>query len=185
MNWKKAVVTAFARKKYYTFIRDTQNPEKAKARLWDKEILPLIQTSAFWQKSIDFNRNITLDDCAITSYEDYEPMLLEALNSHIQPFTQEQILFWAETSATSGKRKYFPISASFQKQFQRTLAPYFFSLARNFPNFLNEKILYLAAYQTDSESAAGVPMGIISNFNYRNLSSLIRTSSAIPDKVFF
>jgi hypothetical protein len=184
MNWKKAVITALARKKYLAFIRDTQNPEKAKFRLWEKEILPLLQRSAFWQKSLDFNQNITLEDCCITTYEDYAPILQEALNLHIQPFSQEQIIFWAETSATSGKRKYFPITSSFQKQFQRTLSPYFYSLIQNFPNFFSEKILYLAGYQFDHESPAGIPIGSISNFNYRNYSSLIRSFSALPNEVF-
>jgi len=184
MNWKRTLLAVVTWKKYQTFLADTQAPEDARARLWNKEIVPLIKRSAYWQKIINFDEVPLLDNVEISTYETYEPLLTEALNSHTQPFNLEQIIFWSETSATSGKRKYFPITKSFQTQFQRTMAPYFYSLMFRYPAFLQKKILYLAAYNVDQESAAGIPMGLISHFNYRNLPSLIKSFYALPIEVF-
>ena len=64
------------------------------------------------------------------------------------------------------------------------MAPYFYNLIRRFPNFLSENILYLAAYHVDQPSPAGVPMGLISHFNYRNLPRLIQSSYALPTEIF-
>ncbi|WP_133128309.1 GH3 family domain-containing protein [Legionella nagasakiensis] len=184
MNWKRIIVAAATWKKYHAFINDTCHPEHAKNRLWNKEILPLIQQTSFWRQSSHFNKTQSLDSFAITTYNDYESSLIAALHSTKQPFNNEEIIYWAETSATSGKRKYFPITTSFQRQFQRTMTPFFHSLIKRFPDFLNHKILYLAAYSTEEVSPAGVPMGFISHFNYHRLPPLIKSFYALPSEVF-
>lgn len=178
MNWKRWFIAAITKSKYKAFLADTVHPEAARERLWLKEIAPLLQ-----QSSINKNA-LNLDDFAITTYEDYEAGLLAAQNSRIQPFNGEPLLFWSETSGTAGVRKYFPITSSFQKQFQRTMPPFIHSLTQRFPGFFKEKILYLVAVDSHKTTAAGTPAGWISNFNYRHLPSFIKRCYAVPDAVF-
>lgn len=184
MNWKRMLIAAMTQKKYHTFLEDTKHPERARERLWMQETVPLLQQSPYWYPLLRNKQNVHLDDFPITVYEDYQKDLLAAQQSLIQPFNGEQLIFWSETSGTSGVRKFFPITASFQKQFQRTMAPYIYSLTQRFPGFFKEKILYLVAVDAHKNSPAGIPSGWISNFNYRHLPFFIKRFYAMPDAVF-
>lgn len=184
MNWKRALIAAITRKKYKNFLHDTLYPELARERLWSVEILPLLQHSSYWEPILKTKASIDLDDFPITEYEVYEPGLLAAQDDTIQPFNGEKLIFWSETSGTSGARKFFPITASFQKQFQRTMPPFVHSLTQRFSGFFKEKIVYLVNVNSNKNTPAGTPSGWISNFNYRNMPSLIKRFYAMPDEVF-
>ena len=184
MNWKRILIATMTRKKHQAFIEDTKHPEHARERLWMQETVPLLQKSAYWYHLLENTPEVHLDDFPITVYEDYQENLLAAQHSLIQPFNGEKLIFWSETSGTAGVRKFFPITASFQKQFQRTMAPYIHSLTQRFPDFFKEKILYLVAVDAHKTSTAGIPSGWISNFNYRHLPSFIKRFYAMPDEVF-
>lgn len=184
MNWKRMLIAAMTKSKYKAFLVDTKYPEKARERLWTKEIVPLLQQSTYWPPVLENKKSLGLDEFSITTYEDYQADLLAAQNSQIQPFNGEQLIFWSETSGTAGVRKFFPITTSFQKQFQRTMPPYIYSLTQRFKNLFKEKLLYLVAVNTNKTTPAGIPSGWISNFNYRNLPKFIKSFYAMPDEVF-
>lgn len=183
MNWKRLLIAALTRKKYRSFLDDTQYPELAQLRLWADEILPLLEQSEYWKPMLELRNTVIIDDFDITYYEDYEQGLLAAQHNLIQPFNGEEIFFWSETSGTAGARKFFPITASFQQQFQRTMAPYIHNLTQLFSGFLQEKMLYLVAVNTNKTTPVGTPCGWISNFNYRNLPGFIKRFYALPDEV--
>ena len=182
MNWKRLLIAAATRKKYKAFITDTNHPEQARERLWTKEIEPLLHQSAYWQSQL--KNPVVLDDFAITTYEDYEQGLLAAQHHQTQPFNGEEVIFWSETSGTAGVRKFFPITSSFQDQFQRTMAPYIHNLTQLCPGLFQEKMLYLAAVDANKKTPGGTPSGWISNFNYRNLPAFIKRFYAMPNEVF-
>ncbi len=180
MNLKRILIAAMNRKRYRSFIHDTENPDLARERLWQHEILPLLKQSSYWSSKLQNN----LNEFPITTYEDYEKELVTAQHSLIQPFNGEKLIFWSETSGTAGARKFFPITASFQKQFQRTMPPYIYSLTQRHPQLFKEKILYLVALDAHRHSPAGIPSGWISHFNYRNLPPFIKRFYAMPDELF-
>ncbi|HGT2641592.1 TPA: GH3 auxin-responsive promoter family protein [Legionella pneumophila] len=184
MNWKRFLIATMTKKKYQFFLNDTKHPKEARDRLWNSEIVPLLKKSSYWQKLLKDLSSVALNDFGITEYEEYQEGLLAAQHSTIQPFNGEELIFWSETSGTSGVRKFFPITDSFQKQFQRTMAPYIYSLTQRFPGFFKEKMLYLVAVDTHKTTPAGIPTGWISNFNYRHLPSFIKRFYAMPDEVF-
>lgn len=184
MNWKRFLIAAMTKKKYQIFLKDTRYPKEARDRLWNLEIVPLLKKSSYWQKLLKNKSTINLNDFPITTYEDYQGELLAAQHHTIQPFNGENLIFWSETSGTSGIRKFFPITTSFQMQFQRTMAPYIYSLTQRFPGFFKEKMLYLVAVDAHKTTPAGTPAGWISHFNYRNLPSFIKRFYAMPDEVF-
>jgi len=181
MNWKRMLIAAITRKKYQAFINDTKNPQAARERLWANEILPLLRQSAYWQPKLG---SCKLDDFSITTYDDYEAELVKAQSATVQPFNGEELIFWSETSGTAGARKFFPITKSFQTQFQRTMPPFIHSLTQRFKGFFQEKILYLVAVDANKVTKAGTPSGWISNFNYRNLPTFIKRFYAMPAEVF-
>jgi hypothetical protein len=182
MRLKRLLFTLATTKPYHAFIKDTHFPEKARERLWNKEIFPLIKAAPFWFKLI--NQNQTLDDFNITTYKTYEDALTDAFNTNIQPLNGEKIIHWAETSATAGRKKYFPITSSYQKQISRTGPPYLHHIIKRFPSFLTSKILFLAGVNSNEPSPTGIPTGMMSNFNYRNRPSFIKSICALPLEVF-
>lgn len=184
MNWKRIFIAAITRKKYLDFIEDTKHPERSRERLWNEEVVPLLKKSAYWQPLLNNLQHLTLNDFPITTYEDYEEDLLTAQHSQVQPFNGEKLIFWSETSGTAGVRKFFPITASFQTQFQRTMPPYIYTLAQHYHGLFKEKIAYLVAVDAHKLTPAGIPSGWISNFNYRNLPSFIKRFYAMPDELF-
>lgn len=184
LRLKRWLLKQIMKSNYKKFIQDTHNPEQVKNTLWQKEIFPLLMRGTYWPNTVDPHAKNNLDLFEITSHEDYEEELNRALSSTTQPLNGEEILFWSETSATTGHRKYFPITKSFQQQFQRTMPPYFYSLLQRYPNFLKQKIIYLAAWETGVFSKANTPMGLISHYNYKNLPHLIQSFYALPQEVF-
>lgn len=182
MNWKRALIARMTRGKYQAFLQDTQQPQLAQSRLWTQEILPLLNQAPYWKPRLQGRQSLA--DFPITVYEDYHDELVAAQNSKIQPFNGEELIFWSETSGTAGVRKYFPITASFQKQFQRTMPPFIHSLTKRFSGFFKEKMLYLVAVNAHKYTPAGTPSGWISNFNYRNLPFFMKRCYATPDAVF-
>jgi hypothetical protein len=184
INWKRKLIETMTRKKYKSFIQDTLYPEQARARLWQNEILPLLQQSAYWSPIIK-EQGTELNDFAITSYATYREGLIAAQQSQTQPFNGEKVIFWSETSGTTSvDRKLFPITQSFQNQFQRTMPPFIYNMTQRFAGFFKEKLVYLVAVDTGKTTPAGTPMGWISNYNYRNLPSLVKKFYALPDAVF-
>ena len=184
MNIKRKILQFITKIKYQQFVKDTLNIQKVQQHLWQKEIFPILHQGDFWPQQKDISQNKHLHDFNITSYENYQPYLEKALSSDIQPINSETILFWSETSATTGQRKFFPITKSFQKQFQKTMPPYFYSLMSRYPGFLKEPIIYLAGWDTGVYSKANINMGLISHYNYKNLPSLIQHFYGLPQEVF-
>ncbi len=184
MNWKRMLIEVMTRKKYKAFIADTFHPEAARDRLWWREILPLLKKSVYWPPILKELPSANLNDFPITTYDDYKEGLLAAHHGHIQPFNGENITFWSETSGTSGVRKFFPITTSYQTQFQRTMAPFIYNLTQRFPGFFKKKLLYLVAVNSCKTTPAGTPVGWVSNFNYRNLPAFVKRFYALPDEVF-
>jgi predicted lipoprotein len=68
VNWKRILIAAITRKKYQAFIDDTKHPERARDRLWNKEILPLLQKSAYWHSALQNKQSLSLNDFPITTY---------------------------------------------------------------------------------------------------------------------
>lgn len=184
MNWKKMLIALMTRGQYKSFIKDTYFPEDAQHKIWTNEIVPLLDQSEYWKPRLNAQKKTVLNDFPISTYDDYEPLLIQAQQSLSQPFNGEDLVFWSETSGTAGKRKFFPITRSFQKQFQRTMPPFIYSLTQRFSGFFKEKILYLVAVDANKATPAGIPSGWISNFNYRNLPGFIKKCYALPDEVF-
>ncbi|MBK7892034.1 MAG: GH3 auxin-responsive promoter family protein [Bdellovibrionales bacterium] len=166
---------------YQSFVRDCQNPQQAQERVW-QETVAEISRSPFWKDS--FRKQVALNDFPVSEYEFYRLALEDSYKSKTSSLSGQPVFFWAESSGTSGHPKLFPITKLYQKQFQRTVKPLVHSYLQRFPGFLEKPVLYFAATNSKRVSPAGVESGYISNFNYRNISPLLRTSYAFPYEIF-
>jgi hypothetical protein len=125
-----------------------------------------------------------LGDYDITTLEFYRAALAKSLRTGTSALNQEPVLFWSQSAGTTGGQKLFPMTASFRRQFQRTVAPTIHGLLRRYPRFLEEPVLYFAATAPRDRSETGIEIGFISHYNYRTIPALLRGQYAFPTQVF-
>lgn len=160
------------------FLAAARSPERAQRRVWD-EILPLLRQSAEWRGRVQPR----LADYAITDLDAYGPAIERSLQSGTSELNGERVFFWSQSAGTTGSRKLFPMTASFRRQFQRTVAPMIHGLLQRYPRFLAAPALYFAATDPVERSAAGAGIGFISNYNYHTIPRLLRRRYAFPPEV--
>jgi hypothetical protein len=166
---------------YRRFVSDTRTPELAQRRVWN-EILGEISGAPFWQGKLTSSSE--LRDFPITEYEDYRSAIDRSFQTGISELSGKPVMYWSESSGTSGKRKVFPITPKYREQFQRTTPPYLHGLIEKFPGFLNQKVLYFAGMNPSEISPSGIDVGFISNFNYRHIPRMLQKGYGFPKEVF-
>ncbi len=173
MSIIRSVMSVVTYMKYRQFIKACKNPKAAQAKAWKKTFSKLANTS-----SVKHN----LKDNRITEISDYEALFNAKSKSRFNPLTGEEILFWAQSAGTTGTQKIFPLSKSYQEQFQTSLPPFIYGFIKKYKNFLVNPSLYLAAIDPDEKAASGIPIGFISNYNYHHMPRFIKNIYVLPDK---
>lgn len=102
----------------------------------------------------------------------------------ISELSGEELVYFAHTSGTSGELKPFPFTKSFIDQFQMLNGPFIHHLTKTFKSFGKKPLIYFAGSESSDYSPQGIPLGFISNYNYRNLPGLIKKFYALPNEVF-
>lgn len=182
MNLGRTLLLATSYSKHRAFVRDARDPRAAQARVW-RETWAEIGASPFWRARMAAASNgptPPLTAFPITTWDDYRDALARSYDSPRSELSGADILFWSESAGSTGPRKLFPITRVYQRQFQTTTPPFLHGLARRFRGFLGGPVLYFAGSMPKERSPAGVPVGFISNFNYRNIPAFLRKMYAFP-----
>jgi hypothetical protein len=181
MGLKNLLVRSKYRKAFREFERATREPGAHDQASW-RRLRELMRRSEYWGPRL--SASARLEDLEITHYETYRPALDKAISGRISPFTGEEILYWCESSGTTGPKKHFPITASFRDEFMRISPANVYSLASRFPGFPDRKVMYFAASAPQRRTPAGIDVGFISHFNFRNLPPNLRRTYAFPLELF-
>ena len=170
---------------YQRFLANTRDPLGAQKHLWEQQ-QALLKRAPFWLQRLGKPGKALppLSAFPLTTYNDYSASLEESFSSKVSTLSGDTILFWGETSGTSGTRKLFPLTRHFQAQFQLTTPPYVHALMTRFPGALSCPMLYFAGNSPTERSPAGIEVGRISNFNYRNIPKILQSRYAFPLEVF-
>jgi hypothetical protein len=162
-----------ARRSFETAVR---NPVLRQDQVW-KETLLAIRKGSFWDRvSSD-----QLKDFPITDYSFYQEAFEKDLSQETTSLTGEKIIFWAESSGTTGSIKHFPLTRLYQNQFQKVNLPFAASIFSLDDDFFRNSILYLAAPASLQKTPTGIEKGLISGFNYRNIPALLTRKYALPN----
>lgn len=165
---------SIARRQFESAVR---RPEARQARVW-AATLRAIRRGTFWPARVS---SASLADYPITDYSFYQAAFESDLaGARVSRLTGEEIVFWAESSGTTGTIKHFPLTRLYQKQFQTVNLPYAASVFRHDPAFFTHSLLYLAAPAAMERAPTGIPKGLISGFNYRNIPPLLARKYALP-----
>ncbi len=186
MKLLTALIAASTWPKNARFLEATRYPEAASSAQWSSVIRPLLGASPFWIGRFPNGIPAALESFEITTYEDYRTAIEETFSSgsNVSPLSNEKILFWAKSTGTSAKAKLFPLTASFQKQFQVTTPPFVHSLTKRFDGFMAKPVCYFASTLPSEKSPGGVDIGAMSGFNYQNIRGFLKNFYALPLGVF-
>jgi hypothetical protein len=182
MNLVRSLVLASTWPKYRAYQRALHDPDAAQARVWNAT-WSVLSNAPFWRERNTGGAQPPLTAFPLTTYDDYASALDASFQSTTSQLSGEQILFWSVSAGSTGPRKVFPITASYRKQFQTTTPPFQYQLGRAYAGILSAPLLYFAGSTPTERSPAGIEVGFISNFNYRNVSPLVRKNYAFPSDV--
>ncbi len=177
MNIARPLLRASTLGPHRAFVRDCKNPERAQARVW-AETWRVLRRAPFWRGGA-----ASLSDFPLTTYDDYRGALTRSFARERSELSAEPILYWSESTGTTGPRKLFPITASYRRQFQTTTPAFLRGLTSRFPKLLSQPVLYFAATQPVERSPAGIEVGLISHFNYRTIPAFLRRLYGFPIEV--
>ncbi|MBD63703.1 MAG: hypothetical protein CME62_00725 [Halobacteriovoraceae bacterium] len=163
---------------FYQFQRQAKNPKKTFDELWDKNF-KFLKNSPFWSEKIKPD----LDQMPITTYSDYKDKLEESLKLGRNLLNGEDVLFWAQSAGTTGKRKLFPLTKTYQSQFQKVTPVFVHNIIRTKKSFLKDPALYLASASMDEYSEKGTEIGFISYFNYKTIPGLLQKKYVWPSSL--
>jgi len=168
---------------YQRFQKAIRNPQRAQKKLW-KKIHRLVGQSKFWvSRHSDLSRR-DLADFPITTYDDYSQDVKNSLNQSISPLNGEKVLFFAQTSGTTGERKYFPYTQSFHFHSRLPTMALLHSLRLRAGAMANQPSLYLAAPNSEEKSSLGIEIGYVSYYQYNSIPSLLKKFYGFPVEVF-
>lgn len=178
MSLKASFVQLLNRREHRRFVEACVDPVAARDELW-REMLGVLGKASFWR-----GMPRELADFEITTYADYAPVLADSFAkadaTAVSPLNGEPVLFWCQSSGTTARRKTFPLTATYFRQLKRTTAPYAHRMMSSRPEFLDRKVLYFASTAAEERSPAGVEVGFISHYFYKNLPSYVRRRYAFP-----
>lgn len=182
MTLKRAAAYVQSLPAWSKFQHDTRFPRRAQDRLW-RQILAELANGTYWPRRCGRSvATMALRDFEITTYEDYRSTIAADFASTRSSLSGREVLYWIESSGTTGGPKRFPLTAahySARVTFNRIYAIHL--LTQN-PNLLVRPTLLLSAPAKQQRSPAGIEVGYSSNYNARSLKS--RSFNVLPAAVY-
>ena len=171
--------------KWRPFIKMTHHPMRAQHELLGR----ILQSQA----NTDFGREHGFAN--ITGYADYVASVPVCDYENLRPYIEEQLLsgkpalnteppvMYAQTSGTTAKPKYVPIT-------QRTIDTYHasqqlvaYAIYREFPAAYGGRILAIASAAEEGKMKSGAPYGSMSGLIYKSMPSLMRQKYVLPAEI--
>lgn len=151
-----------AARRWPALVEDTKAPEVAQARVWERTAR-LLERAPFWSARTG-GRMPALEELEVTTFADYADAVTASFDGPVSALNGEPVVFWAQSSGSSGPQKKFPWTPTFQEQYLEGAdlpLPMFRAIAR-----LRGRgpILSLVATNSDARSPAGIPCGYVSNY---------------------
>ena len=182
----KLLFSAIAPSTLKRFRRSCEDSAQTQQRLL-RHIMEKNQDTAFGRKH-GFSRIQSWDDfqsgIPLSTYEDLEPYIRNALEGKPRQLTGVQPVFFATTSGTTGKPKFIPVTPESKSAKSQVTRIWLSGLHRDYPDVFSGRILAVVSPETESVAPCGTPCGAESGAGYRNAPKLIRTTYSAPYEIF-
>lgn len=170
-------------REFRNYLADCDHPQEAQKRAW-RRIRNCLSQGKYWTSKYSDFHGRKLEDFEISDYETYREVLEIHADDLYSPFSGEKILFWSESSGTTGQSKIYPITRAYQAEFQMVNGPFLYQVIKKNLSFLKHKTAYFAATHPSRKTKSGVGVGFISAYNYAHIPFLFKVKYVFPDEVF-
>lgn len=180
------VLQQVRRRAFHAFARACDDPRATQARVLSELVAANGQTAHARRLGVTPSLNLSSfrDALPLTTYDDIAPEVEQAFQGAPDQLAPGHPIFFAMTSGTSGPRKLIPITEAYRQSFQRPMHLFLYGLQRDHPALMDRRVLYMVGNPVTEHSPAGIPVGVISGFNYLRMPPALQRFYAVPPAVF-
>ena len=132
------------RKAYKAFVKDTEHPQEATARLWES-IWKEVGDSKHWSEHRP-GSSPSLEDFPLSVYKDYQETIAESYRSGESLLARSKIVCWGQSSGTTTKiPKVYPVTTTYRRQMEAVGQAHTYSFLTEFPDYFFGKALFFVA----------------------------------------
>lgn len=140
-------------------------------------------------KRYGFDSIMTISDyqkqVPIVKYEDIRDYIDKIVEGKKNVLTAEHPVMFAQTSGTTGKPKYIPITPTCRKRQHSDIArTWVYNLLADHPDFTSGKIVSLVSPAVEGYTESGIPFGSTSGSIYRDMPAIVHKAYAVPYEAF-
>ena len=132
-------------------------------------------------KSIaDYQKQVPL-----ITYADVERDMQRVVAGEKNVFTAEDPVMFAQTSGTTGKPKFIPVTPTDQGRAHKDqMRTWLYHAQKAHPGILDYKVVSMVSPAVEGHTTSGLPFGSTSGHIYKNMPGIVRRAYSIPYEVF-
>ena len=121
----------------------------------------------------------------VITYADIQQDMERVAGGARNVFTAEHPVMFAQTSGTTGKPKFIPVTATDQGRAHKDqMRTWLYHAQKAHPGILDYKLVSMVSPAIEGYTESGAPFGSTSGHMYKNMPGLVRRAYSIPYEVF-
>lgn len=184
MNLPATLISLKARLSARPFIKAVDDPAEAQQQVL-RSILERNRDTEYGREFgfdqirnfADYRRRVP-----IVSYEDIRTRIDRMTRGETNVLTAETPVLFSQTSGTTGKPKFIPVTPTCQKH--GGTATWLFFAHRDHPEMFAGKLITIVSPAVEGRTPSGIPFGSTSGMVVRELPKIVQKTYAVPYEVF-
>jgi hypothetical protein len=121
----------------------------------------------------------------VITYADIERDMERVVAGEKNIFTAEDPVMFAQTSGTTGKPKFIPVTPTDQGRAHKDqMRTWLYHAQKAHPGILDYKVVSMVSPAIEGHTSSGLPYGSTSGHIYKNMPGIVRRAYSIPYEVF-
>jgi len=121
----------------------------------------------------------------LITYADIQQDMERVAGGAKNVFTAEDPVMFAQTSGTTGKPKFIPVTPTDQGRAHKDqMRTWLYHAQKAHPGILDYKVVSMVSPAVEGHTESGVPFGSTSGHIYKNMPGIVRRAYSIPYEVF-
>ncbi len=121
----------------------------------------------------------------VITYADIERDMERVVGGEKNIFTAEDPVMFAQTSGTTGKPKFIPVTPTDQGRAHKDqMRTWLYHAQRAHPGILDHKVVSMVSPAIEGHTSSGLPYGSTSGHIYKNMPGIVRRAYSIPYEAF-
>jgi hypothetical protein len=124
------------------------------------------------------------DRVPLVTYDEVAPWVARTMRGERGLLTHDAPIFYGLSTGTTGGVKHIPVTATYRREFQRTVQVAMWHVCRAFPEAFRGRVLYAVVARQQRVSEDGLDVGAMSGFNFTEQPPVVRGLYAWPAELF-